>query len=397
MALKHGTRTVPARIDSIEGRIDFETLEWPAADELRLNDIAHVRLRLGGEIAADAYAQCHATGAFILVDESSTTTPSRRGWSRSLSEPMTRLDVPPTPAKATDGLAHDTELLSATLNEVLEEQAGRVFASRLQWLFRTAAAVRAGDETAVERLVTYLRGVPDESVEPIIRACSLELQLANIAEERERVRRRRQYDATGEVQRESLAETAEILRRNGVDVAPLAAQLEIEHVLTAHPTEATRRSVLDHQWDVAKLLDRLDDPRTGKARRRALVDAAARDAHRVVADRRAAARAPEGRGRGPAQPLLLRGGAVRRRAGRAGRDRARARRPAGPAGALATAPGPAATWTGTPRSARTRWPARCSCTASPRCGCCGCAWTTWRACSRTPRCGSRSRWSSRSR
>ncbi len=185
---------------------------------------------------------------------------------------MTRLDVPPTPAKATDGLAHDTELLSATLNQVLEEQAGRVFASRLQWLFRTAAAVRAGDDAAVERLVTYLRGVPDESVEPIIRACSLELQLANIAEERERVRRRRQYDATGEVQRESLAETAEILRRNAVDVAPLAAQLEIEHVLTAHPTEATRRSVLDHQWDVAKLLDRLDDPRTGKARRRALID-----------------------------------------------------------------------------------------------------------------------------
>ena len=70
VALKHGTRTVPARIDSIDGRIDFETLEWPAAEELRLNDIAHVRLRLGGEIAADAYAQCHATGAFILVDES---------------------------------------------------------------------------------------------------------------------------------------------------------------------------------------------------------------------------------------------------------------------------------------------------------------------------------------
>ena len=114
--------------------------------------------------------------------------------------------------------------------------------------------------------------MPDESVEPIIRACSLELQLANIAEERERVRRRRQYDATGEVQRESLAETAEILRANNIDIAPLAAQLQIEHVLTAHPTEATRRSVLDHQWDVAALLDRLDDPRIGHSRRRALLD-----------------------------------------------------------------------------------------------------------------------------
>src|SRR4051794_39921059 len=185
---------------------------------------------------------------------------------------MTRLDVlTPIPATATDGLATDTELLSASLIEVLEEQEGRVFASRLQWLFKTAAAVRAGDEGASERLVAYLRGVPDESVEPIIRACSLELQLANIAEERERARRRRQYDQTGAIQRESLAETAQILRDRKIDVGPLMAQMQIEHVLTAHPTEATRRSVLDHQWDVAALLDKLDDPRTGHARRRHLV------------------------------------------------------------------------------------------------------------------------------
>ena len=72
--LKHGTRTVPARMDAIDGRIEFETLEWPAADELALNDIAHVSLRLGGEIAADAYEQCHATGAFILVDEATNDT-----------------------------------------------------------------------------------------------------------------------------------------------------------------------------------------------------------------------------------------------------------------------------------------------------------------------------------
>lgn len=187
---------------------------------------------------------------------------------------MTRLDVP-SPARAaqaTDGLAHDTALLSDALNSVLEEQAGRVFASRLQWLFKTAAAVRAGDQGAAERLVAYLRGVPDESVEPIIRACSLELQLANIAEERERERRRRQYDASDATQRESFAETAQILRDRNVDVGSLTAQMQIEHVLTAHPTEATRRSVLDHQWDVMALLDKLDDPRTGHGRRRALLD-----------------------------------------------------------------------------------------------------------------------------
>ena len=73
-SLKHGTRSVPAKLDSVDGRIDFESLEWPSADELRLNDIAHVKIRLGGEIAADSYARCHATGAFILVDESTHDT-----------------------------------------------------------------------------------------------------------------------------------------------------------------------------------------------------------------------------------------------------------------------------------------------------------------------------------
>jgi sulfate adenylyltransferase large subunit len=72
--LKHGTRTVPARLDEVEGRIDFATLQWPPAAGLALNDIAHVRLRLGGEIAPDAYERCRATGAFILVDEATNDT-----------------------------------------------------------------------------------------------------------------------------------------------------------------------------------------------------------------------------------------------------------------------------------------------------------------------------------
>jgi sulfate adenylyltransferase large subunit len=72
--LKHGTRTVPARLDAISGRVDFESLDWPGAEELRLNDIARVSLRLGGEVAADPYEQCHATGAFILIDEATNDT-----------------------------------------------------------------------------------------------------------------------------------------------------------------------------------------------------------------------------------------------------------------------------------------------------------------------------------
>ena len=120
-------------------------------------------------------------------------------------------------------------------------------------------------------LVELVRGLPQEEVEPCIRACALQLQLANIAEERERVRRRRHYDATGVRQRESLMEAADLLRDEGADLAAALRSLHVELVLTAHPTEATRRSVLDHQLRVARLLDGLDDPRIGRSRRRALL------------------------------------------------------------------------------------------------------------------------------
>src|SRR4051794_33681818 len=74
LALKHGTRTVPARLDAIDHRLDVETLVRAPANELALNDIGRVRLRTGSELALDPYAASPATGAFILIDESTQDT-----------------------------------------------------------------------------------------------------------------------------------------------------------------------------------------------------------------------------------------------------------------------------------------------------------------------------------
>jgi len=170
-----------------------------------------------------------------------------------------------------DALARDSELLSQVLHEVLVEQAGEGLARTVQWLHESAGELRAGDAAAGTALIALLHGLSRGEVEPCIRACALQLQLANIAEERERVRRRRHYDATGVRQRESLMDAAELLRAEGADVAAAVRSLRVELVLTAHPTEATRRSVLEHQLGVAQLLDALDDPRIGRSRRRALL------------------------------------------------------------------------------------------------------------------------------
>jgi sulfate adenylyltransferase large subunit len=73
-ALKHTTRTIPARLEAIEHRLDVTTLAHEPAGELELNAIGRVRLRLGAELMPDPYGQVRATGAFILVDEATNDT-----------------------------------------------------------------------------------------------------------------------------------------------------------------------------------------------------------------------------------------------------------------------------------------------------------------------------------
>jgi sulfate adenylyltransferase large subunit len=72
--LKHTTRTVRARLEAIEHRLDVTTMDSEPATALALNDIARVRIRTADPLAADRYADVRATGAFVLIDESTNDT-----------------------------------------------------------------------------------------------------------------------------------------------------------------------------------------------------------------------------------------------------------------------------------------------------------------------------------
>ena len=72
--LKHGTQTVKATIESLDSRLDLETLEAEAADTLAFNDIGTVRIATGRALVADRYADNRATGSFILIDEATNHT-----------------------------------------------------------------------------------------------------------------------------------------------------------------------------------------------------------------------------------------------------------------------------------------------------------------------------------
>src|SRR5438477_463483 len=73
--LKHTTRSVKARLVSLNSRIDVNTLEQQAAPAgLAMNDIAHVTLALAQPLFVDSYELNRATGCFILIDEVSKQT-----------------------------------------------------------------------------------------------------------------------------------------------------------------------------------------------------------------------------------------------------------------------------------------------------------------------------------
>jgi phosphoenolpyruvate carboxylase len=168
----------------------------------------------------------------------------------------------------------DTALLETLLGDVLEEQQGRSFRDRVFWLRETAAQLRDGDDGAGDRLLGFVSQLSSAGLEPYVRACSMQLQLANIAEELERLRRRRQYDSdTSAPQRESLAATrAAAALQPDAQVSDALARLDVRLVMTAHPTDATRRSVFDHQQAVWAAMERLDDERVGRTERRLIED-----------------------------------------------------------------------------------------------------------------------------
>jgi len=115
----------------------------------------------------------------------------------------------------------------------------------------------------------------DEQV--LVRAFSAYFGLVNLAEQQHRVRRRRANasEVPPRPQPLSLVATVRELAAQGVDAATIAAMLgtmRVDLVLTAHPTEATRASILTKHRAIADLLERLERERLAPDERQALID-----------------------------------------------------------------------------------------------------------------------------
>jgi sulfate adenylyltransferase subunit 1 (EFTu-like GTPase family) len=73
--IRIGTRIVAARVGAPESRIDVDTLDRVGdGAPLKANEIGEARIRLQDDIAYDAYGDCRATGAFIVIDSRTNAT-----------------------------------------------------------------------------------------------------------------------------------------------------------------------------------------------------------------------------------------------------------------------------------------------------------------------------------
>jgi phosphoenolpyruvate carboxylase len=167
-------------------------------------------------------------------------------------------------------LVEDIRLLGRLLGEVIREQEGTAAFELIERVRQLSVAYRIHKDASAGRVLDrLLKNLSADQTVSVIRAFSYFSHLANIAEDRQHVRRRAHHEREGNLQEGSLAMAFERLHDADHRAAEIAAALNrayISPVLTAHPTEVQRKSILDAERAIAELLAERDDLASERAR-----------------------------------------------------------------------------------------------------------------------------------
>ena len=160
-------------------------------------------------------------------------------------------------------LSQNIHLLGDLLGKVISELESPEIFETEERIRALAKARRGGDAIAAERLHGEVSALQNEDARVIAASFAAYFDLVNLAEENHRVQLLRQRDDATypEPIRESIGEAFAILKERGVtpeQISALLGDLSIELVLTAHPTEARRRTVLSKTERISQLLSLLN-------------------------------------------------------------------------------------------------------------------------------------------
>nr|WP_029525561.1 phosphoenolpyruvate carboxylase [Polaromonas glacialis] len=159
-------------------------------------------------------------------------------------------------------LVEDIRLLGRILGDVIRDQEG-VAAYELIEQVRTLSVAfrRDADQEADKALKTLLKDLSGDQTVSVIRAFTYFSHLANLAEDRHHIRRRAIHERAGDTQEGSIDVALARLRWAGIapkTISDTLARSFVSPVLTAHPTEVQRKSILDAERGIAQLLTARD-------------------------------------------------------------------------------------------------------------------------------------------
>ncbi|MCP1728012.1 phosphoenolpyruvate carboxylase [Natronospira proteinivora] len=160
-------------------------------------------------------------------------------------------------------LRDDVSELGALVGAMLREQGGVDLYEQVEEARRRAIRRREGHRAAAEQLADSVSTIAPDQAAELIRAFSTYFQTVNLAERVHRIRRRRDYEREDLPQPEGLRDSLEKLQAAGVgreEIIHALDRVQFVPVFTAHPTESMRRSLLEKQQRLARLLVGRMDP-----------------------------------------------------------------------------------------------------------------------------------------
>jgi phosphoenolpyruvate carboxylase len=159
-------------------------------------------------------------------------------------------------------LVEDIRLLGRILGDVIQAQEGSDAFQLVEQIRKLSVAFRRdADQEADKSLKKLLKGLPGDRAVSVIRAFTYFSHLANLAEDRHHIRRRAIHERAGHSQEGSIDVALQRLRWAGITpkgISDMLATSYVSPVLTAHPTEVQRKSILDAERDIAHLLTERD-------------------------------------------------------------------------------------------------------------------------------------------
>ncbi len=160
-------------------------------------------------------------------------------------------------------LVEDIRLLGRILGDVIREQEGAAAFELVELIRKLSVAFRRhADHEADKTLKKLLKSLSGDQTVSVIRAFTYFSHLANLAEDRHHIRRRSVHERAGDTQEGSIEVALSRLRGAGISpktIAHTLATAYVSPVLTAHPTEVQRKSILDAERDIAHFLTARDD------------------------------------------------------------------------------------------------------------------------------------------